>query len=142
MFKFAKPSYPNKIRVSFTFRKFGFRDFWQITNSVLNTEQSGIFSVCNSPEILCSFVSSTTKLFAEIFCGSFILFSRVTSYLRSLLELIKNCNALNSFKSMVLQNCEPELSYIVSWYFQYAFGGVMFSILLEQGSFVRCLWIF
>ena len=135
MFKFAKPSYPNKIRVSFTFRKFGSRDFWQITNSVLNTEQSGIFSVCNSPEILCSFVSSTTKLFAEIFCGSLVLFSRVTSYLRSLLELIKNCNTLNSFKapssgftlSMVLQNCEPELSYIVS------------SILLEQGSFVRWL---
>ena len=53
----------NKTKESITSQKLGSRDFWQITNSVLNEGKSAILALFNGPEVLPS-ASDKAKLFA------------------------------------------------------------------------------
>ena len=62
----AKLAYANKTKESITSQKLGSHDFWQITNSVLNTGKSAIPALFNSPEVLSS-ASDKAKLFADNF---------------------------------------------------------------------------
>ena len=62
----AKLAYANKTKESIAFQKLGFRDFWQIDNSVLNKGKSAIPPLFNGPEVLSS-ASDKPKLFAENF---------------------------------------------------------------------------
>ena len=64
--KAAKLAYANKTKESITSQKLGSRDFWQITDSVLNKGKSAISPLFNGPEVLSS-ASDKTKLFAENF---------------------------------------------------------------------------
>ena len=61
----AKLAYANKTE-SIASQKLGSRDFWQITNSVLNKGKSAIPPLFNGPEVLSS-ASDKAKLFAESF---------------------------------------------------------------------------
>ena len=62
----AKLAYANKAKESITSQKRGCRDFWQITNSVLNKGKSAIPRLFNRPELLSS-AFDKAKLFAENF---------------------------------------------------------------------------
>ena len=62
----AKLEYANKTNKSITSQKLGFRDFWQIANTVLNKGKSAIPHLFNDPEVLSS-ASDKAKLFAENF---------------------------------------------------------------------------
>ena len=66
----AKLAYANKTKESITSQKLGSRDFWQITDSVLNKGKSAISPLFNGPEVLSS-ASDKTKLFAENFSKNF-----------------------------------------------------------------------
>ena len=62
----AKIEYSNKTKVSITSEKVGSRNFWRISNSVLNKGISAISSLFNGLEVLPS-ASDKAKLFAENF---------------------------------------------------------------------------
>ena len=62
----AKFAYANRANESITSQKLGFRDFWQIANSVVNKGKSAIPPLLNGPEVLSS-ASDKAKLFAENF---------------------------------------------------------------------------
>ena len=62
----ARLAYANKTKESITSQKLGSRDFWRITNSVLNRGKSDIPPVFNGSEVLSS-ASDKAKLFAENF---------------------------------------------------------------------------
>ena len=62
----AKPAYANKTNKSITSKKPGFRNFWQIANSVLKKGKSAITLLFSSPEVLSS-ASDKTNLFAKAF---------------------------------------------------------------------------
>ena len=62
----AKLAYANKSKESITSQKLGSRDFWGITNSVLNKGKSAIPPLFNGPEVLSS-ASDKVKLFVENF---------------------------------------------------------------------------
>ena len=62
----AKLAYANKTKESITSQNLGFRDFWQIANSVLNKGKSAIPPLFNRLEVLSS-ASDKAKLFAENF---------------------------------------------------------------------------
>ena len=64
LFEAAKPAYANKRKDSITCQKLGSRDFWRITNSVLDKGKSAIPPLFNGPEVLSS-TSDKAKLFAE-----------------------------------------------------------------------------
>ena len=57
----AKLAYANEAKESATSQKPGFRDFWQIPNSVLNKGKSAIPPLFNGPELL-SFASDKEKI--------------------------------------------------------------------------------
>ena len=62
----AQLAYATKTKESIVSQKFGSRDFWRITNSVLNKGKSVIPPLFNGPEGS-SFASDKAKLFAENF---------------------------------------------------------------------------
>ena len=62
----AKACYTEKTKESIVSQKVGSRDFWRITNSVLNRGKSVIPPLFNGPEVLTS-ASDKAKLFAELF---------------------------------------------------------------------------
>ena len=62
----AKIAYTNKRIEPIAFQKFGFCDFWQIANSILNKGKSTIPPLFNGPEVLPS-AFDKAKLFAENF---------------------------------------------------------------------------
>ena len=82
----AKLAYDNKTKESITCLKLDSRDFWQITNRVLNKSESAISPLLNDPEALSS-TSDQAKLFAKTFLRTLILMTQVSLYLLSLLEL-------------------------------------------------------
>ena len=71
-------------------QKLGSRDFWRITNSVLNKGKSAIPPLFNSLVVLSS-ASDKAKLFAKTFLKTLILMTQVSLYPFSLLGLIRNC---------------------------------------------------
>ena len=62
----AKLEYATKTKESITSQKLGSRDFWRITNSVLNEGKSAIRPLFNGPEVLPS-ASEKAKSFAKNF---------------------------------------------------------------------------
>ena len=62
----AKLTYANKTKESITSEKLGSRDFWRISNSVLNKGESDIRHLFKGQEVLPS-ASDKVKLFAENF---------------------------------------------------------------------------
>ena len=131
----AKLAYANKTKESTTSQKLHSWDFWQITNSVLTKGQSTIPPLFNGPEVLSS-ASDKVKLFAENVSKnsnfddpgiSLAVFpSRSNLKLHDLSvtpRMIKKAKMnLDSSKAsvpdcipvVVLKNCEPEVSYILS----------------------------
>ena len=88
--KAAKLAYATKTKESITSQKLGSRDFWQISNTVLNKGKFAIPPLCNTPEVFSS-ASDKAKLFAENFPKNSNLDTHLSFYLFSLLELIRNC---------------------------------------------------
>ena len=66
VFEAGKLTYANKIKEFITSQKLGSRDFWQITNSVLNKGKSAIPPLFNGLELLSS-ASDKAELCGENF---------------------------------------------------------------------------
>ena len=118
---------------SITSQKLGSRDFWRITNSVLNIGKSAIPPLFNGLVVLSS-ASDKANLFAENFSMNFnledsdislpVFPSRINLKLHNIsvtpkmvrkvvmnLDLSK-ASGPDCILVVVLKNCEPELSYI------------------------------
>ena len=131
----AKLAYANKTKEFITSQKLGSRDFRQIANSVLNKYKSAIFPLFNGPEVLSS-ASDKAKLFAQNFSKNSnlddsgislpVFHSRTNLKLHNIsvtpkvikkvitnLDLSK-ASGPDYIPVVVLQNCEPELSYILA----------------------------
>ena len=117
-------------------QKLGSQDFWQIAISILIKGKSAIPPLFNSPEVFSS-VSDKAKLFAKFFSKNsnfddlgislpvfpsrtnlklhnisvtHKMVKKVITNLDSSKALIPDCTPV-----VVLKNCEPELSYILSY---------------------------
>ena len=131
----AKFAYANKTKESISSQKLGSRDFWQITNSVLNKGKSVIPPLFNGLEVLSS-ASDKAKLFAENFSmNSYLDDTGISLYVfpsRTNLKLhnisvtpkmvrkvvmhldLSKASGPDCIPVVVLKNCEPELSYILA----------------------------
>ena len=146
----AKLAYANETKESITSQKLGSREFWRIDNSVLNKGKSAIPSLFNGPEVLPS-ASDKAKLFAENFSlnsnlddlsVSLAVFpSRTNLKLHNMsvtpkmvrkivinLDLSK-ASGRDCIPVVVVKNCEPELSYLLS---------KLFNKCLKESSFRDC----
>ena len=146
----AKLAYANKTKESITYQKLGSRDFWRIANSVLNKGKSAIPPLLNGLEVLSS-ASDKAKLFAENFSlnsnlddsgVSLPVFpSRTNLKLHNIsitakmvrkvvmnLDLSK-ASGPDCIPVVVLNNCEPELSYILA---------ELFNKFLKESCFPDC----
>ena len=81
-----KLAYVTKTKESIISQKLGSQDFWQISNSVLNSGKSAIPPLFNGPEVLSS-ASDKAKLFAKKFSKNSNLDESGISLPFSLLEL-------------------------------------------------------
>ena len=147
----AKLAYANKTKESITSQKLGSRDFWRITNSVLNKGKSAIHRLFNGLELLSS-ASDKAKLFGENFSknsnlddsGIFlpVFPSRTNLKLHNIsvtlkmvekvivnLDLSKASGPDCILPVVVLKNCELEVSYIVA---------ELFSKCLKESCFPNC----
>ena len=146
----AKLAHATKTKESITSQKLGFRDFWQIANSVLNKGKSAIPPVFDRPEVLSS-GSDKAKLFAKNFSKNSSLDdsgislpafpSRTNLKLHNIsitLKIVKKViTNLDSSKAsgpdcipvVVLKNCEPELTYILA---------KLFNMCLKESFFPDC----
>ena len=131
----AKLAYANKTKESTTSQKRGSQGFWQIANSVFNKGKSAIPALFNGPEML-SFASDKTKLFTKNFSKNSNLddpgislpvfpsrtnlklpnFSVTPKMVKKVITDLDSSKALgpDCVSVVVLRNCEPELSYILS----------------------------
>ena len=131
----AKLTYANKTKESITSQKLGSRDFWRISNGVLNKGKSAISPLFNRPEELSS-ASDKAKLFAGNFSlnsnldGSGVSLpvfpSRTNLKLHNISvtpkmvrKVVKNLDLSkvsgpDCIPVVVLKNCELELSYILA----------------------------
>ena len=146
----AKLAYATKRKESITSHKLGSRDFWRIANSVLNKGKSAIPPLFNRPEVLSS-ASDKTKLFAKNFSKNSnlddsgislpVFPSRTNLKLHNISitsKMVKKViTNLDSSKAsgpdcipvVVLKNCEPELSYILT---------KLFNNCLKESCFPDC----
>ena len=135
---------------SITSQKLGSRDFWQITNSVLNKGKSAIPPLFNGPEVLSS-ASGKAKLYAKNFFKNSnlddsgislpVFPSRTNLKLHNISitpamveKVITNLDSSkvsgpDCIPVVVLKNCEPELSYILA---------KLFNICLKETCFPDC----
>ena len=131
----VKLAYANKTKESITSQRLRSRDFWRIANSVLSKGKSAIPPLFNGPEVLSS-VSDKAKLFAENFSMNSNLDDSIISlpvfHSRTNLKLhnisiipkmvrkvvinlnLSKASGPDYIPVVVLQNCEPEHSYIVA----------------------------
>ena len=146
----AKLAYANKTKESITSQKLGSHDFWRIANSVLNKGKSAISPLFNDPEVLSS-ACDKAKLFAENFSMNSnlddsgislpVFPSRTNLKLHNIdvtpkmvktvimnLDLSK-ASGPDCIPVVVLENCEPELSYILA---------ELFNKCLEESCFPDC----
>ena len=146
----AKLAYATKRKESITSHKLGSRDFWRIANSVLNKGKSAIPPLFNRPEVLSS-ASDKTKLFAKNFSKNSnlddsgislpVFPSRTNLKLHNIsitpkmvkkvitnLDLSK-ASGPDCIPVVVLKNCEPELSYILT---------KLFNNCLKESCFPDC----
>ena len=138
----AKLAYDNKTKESITSQKLGSCDFWRIANSVLTKGKSAIPPLFNRPEVLSS-ACDKAKLFAENFSLNSKLDDSGVSL--SVFPSRANLKVLNisvtpkmvrkvvmnldlskasgpdCIPVVVLENCEQELSYILSELFNKCF---------------------
>ena len=131
----TKLAYDTKTKESITSQKFGSQDFWRIANSVLNKGKSSIPSLFNGPGVLSS-ASDKAKLFAKNFSQnsnlddsgiSLPVFPSRTNLKvhdisinpKMVKKVIMNLDSSKAsgpdcIPVVVLENCEPELSYILA----------------------------
>ena len=135
----AKLAYATKTKESIPSQKLGSRDFWRIANSVLNKGKSAIPPLFNGPEVLSS-ASDKARLFAKNFSKNSnlddsgislpVFPSRTNLKLHNISitpKMVKKvittldsskASGLDCIPVVVLNNCEPELSYILSKFFK------------------------
>ena len=132
VFEAATHAYANEVKETFTSQKFGSCSFWRIPNSVLNKDKSAIPPLLNGLHVLSS-ASDKAKLFARNVSKKYNLDdSNIYLPFRTNLKLYdfsvtlklveKFINNLDSSEVpypsyipvVVLQICEPELSYILA----------------------------
>ena len=65
----AKNSYAESVQARIDQERLGSREFWRITNKVLNRGKSPISTIINGPEVISS-SSDKAKLFARIFSSN------------------------------------------------------------------------
>ena len=147
----AKLAYATKTKESITSQKLGSRDFWRIANSVLNKgNKSAIPPLFSGPEVLSS-ASDKAKLFAKNFYKNSnlddsgislpVFPSRTNLKLHNIsitpkmvkkvitnLDLSK-ASGPDCIPVVVLKNCEPELSYLLS---------KLFNKCLKESCFPDC----
>ena len=146
----ANLAHANKTKESITSQKFDSRDFWRITNSVLNKGKSAIPPLFNGREMLSS-ASDKAKLFVENFSMNSHLddsgISLPVFRSRNNLKLhnisltpkmvkkvimdfdLSKASGPDCIPVVVLKNCEPELSYILA---------ELFSECLKESCFPDC----
>ena len=140
----------DKTKESITFQKLGSRDFWKIANSALNKDKSAVHPLYNSPEVLSS-VFDKANLFAKNFSKNSnlddssislpLFLSRTNSKLHNICVISKMVEKvvtnLHSSKVsgtecipvVVLENCDPEFSYILA---------ELFNMCLKESCFPDC----
>ena len=142
-----KITYANKIKEFITSQKLGSRDFWQITNSVLNKGKSAILPLFIGSEVLSS-ASDKAKLCAENFSNNSNLddsgISLPISPSRTNLKLhnipvtpkmvimkldLSKASGPDCIPVVVLKNCQPEPSYILA---------ELFNKCLKKSCFLDC----
>ena len=131
----SKLAYATKTKEYITSQKLGSRDFWRIVNSVLSKGKSATPPLFNGPEVLSS-ASDKAKLFAKKFSKNSnlddsgislpVFPSRTNLKLHNISitpkMVRKVITNLDSSKAsgpdcipvVVLNNCEPELSYVLA----------------------------
>ena len=131
----AKLAYANKTKESITSQKLGSCDFWQIANSVLNKGKSAIPPLFNGSEVLSS-ASDKAKLFAENFCKNSnvddsgislpvfpsrnnLKLYNISVTPKMVRKVVMNfdlskASGPDCIPVVVLKNCKPELSYILT----------------------------
>ena len=146
----AKLAYATNTKESITSQKLGSRDFWRIANSVLNKGKSAIPPLFNGPEVLSS-ASDKVKLFAKNFSKNSNLddsgislpvfpsrtnvkLHNISITLKMVKKVITNLDSSKASRPdcipvVVLQNCEPELSYILA---------KLFNKCLKESCFPEC----
>ena len=127
--------YANEIKQSITSQKIGSRNFWRIAYGVFNKDKSSIPPIFNGLEVLSS-APDKVKLFAESISKnsnlhdsgiSLLLFSSRTNLKlhnisvtsKMVKKVIMNLDLSNTpgpdcIPVVVLNNCEPELFYILT----------------------------
>ena len=146
----AKDYYSNSIRSSIESTVLGSRQFWHITNKILNRGKSQIPPIFNGPEVL---TSSKDK--ADLFCDCFSQNSTLDDANHPLPNFPSRCdikvmsvlvtpkrvsntiscldaskaNGPDGISAIVLQKCSPELSPILS---------KLFNKCLAEGVFPDC----
>ena len=78
----------NKARECITFKKLGYCNIWQITNSVINKGKSPIRPLFSNSEGLSSPSDKGQSCLLKSFLRTLTLMDQVSLYLLSLLELI------------------------------------------------------
>ena len=142
-------AYANNTEESITSQKLGSRDFWQITNSVLNKGKSAIPPLFNGPEVLSS-ASDKAKLFAEnfsknsnlddsgislpVFPSRTHLKLHISVTPKMIKKVIMNldlskASGTDCIPVVVLKNCESKLSYILA---------ELFNKCLKDSCFPHC----
>ena len=133
-----------------TSQKLDSRDFWRITNSVLNKGKSAIPPLFNGPEVLSS-TSDKAKLFATNFSKNSNLddsgisvpvfpsrtnlkLHKISITPKMVKRIIANfdlskMSGLDFISVVVLKNCEPEFSYILA---------ELFNMCLKESCFPDC----
>ena len=133
--KDAKLAYATKTKESITSQKPGSQDFWRIANSVLNEGESATPPLFNGSEVLSS-ASDKAKLFAKNFPKTSSLddsgislpvfpsrtnlkLHNVSITPKMVKKVIMNLDSSKVSGSdcipvVVLKNCDPELSYILT----------------------------
>ena len=146
----AKLQYTERTRDQITSQKIGTRDFWRIANSVLKRDKSSIPPLFNGPEVLTS-ASDKAELLAEQFAKNSTLsdkdstlphfqkrtnvsFSEVRVTPRLVAEAISQleigkASGPDEIPVVVLKNCAPELSFILSH---------IFNMCLQESVFPEC----
>ena len=130
----AKLAYVNTTKESITSQKLGSYDFWRIANSVLNKGKSAIPPLFNDPEVL-SFASHKAKFFpgnfsknanldtSGISLPAFPSRTNLKLYISVICNMVKKVimnldlstrSGPDSVLVVALNNCEPELSYILA----------------------------
>ena len=146
----VKLAYTNKTEESITSQKLGSQDFWQIANGVLSKGESAIPPLFNDPEVLFS-ASGKAKLFPVNFSKNSNLDDSGISLpvfpSRTNLKLhifvtpkmvkkviinleLRKASGLDCIPVVILQNCEPEHSYILP---------ELFNKCLKESCFPDCL---